>query len=342
MNFLFFGELMLRLAPARSGERLAYTDTLYMTPGGSEANSAVALKSIGSHNATFLSAFPDNPFGENCIRQLKSFGVSTINLPSRADRVGLYMLDMGIGIRASEVYYDRLNSAFCMIESESILPEHLQCEWFHSSGITPAVSEMACKALFRCLDLISESVPFSLDLNFRNKLWKWADENQIRSTYENLCSRATLLTGNESDFQACLGLKSTSKKMDEIYSHIASEVFSKYKRIKYIAVSLREAQSSTKNAWSGMLFIRTGSQFDKFIGPKIEIDSIVDRLGTGDCFTAGILHGLASYGDNYNRIIDFAVMISALKHTLYGDFSSINEKDVFKALTNIGNCKIVR
>ena len=342
MDFLFFGELMLRLTPARIGERLALTDTLHMTPGGSEANSAVALKSIGIHNASLLSAFPDNPLGENCINKLKSFGVSVINLPSNSQRVGLYMLDKGVGPRSSEVYYDRMNSAFCMIAPESILKEHLVCEWFHSSGITPAISEQACLSLFHCLDVLSDKIPFSLDFNYRSKLWKWTDKKRIRSTFYDLCSRALLLTGNEDDFHKCLGLKVKGNTTKETYSNIASEIFLKFKKTKYIAVSLRESHSATRNSWSGMLFVRTVNNLETFVGPRVEIDSIVDRLGTGDCFTAGILHGLASFEDDYNKTINFAVMLSALKHTIYGDFSSITEKDVLKALKSSGKCNIVR
>jgi 2-dehydro-3-deoxygluconokinase len=163
---------MLRLTSAREGERLAFADILRITPGGSEANSAVAIKALGKHKATFLSAFPDNPLGEKCLRALKAFGVNVIPLPSQSKRIGIYWLDMGKGPRSSNVYYDRDNSAFDMIVPETILSEHLECDWFHSSGITPAISERTCKALFRCIESLPPDIPFSFDLNFRSKLWQ--------------------------------------------------------------------------------------------------------------------------------------------------------------------------
>ncbi|MBI4620249.1 MAG: sugar kinase [Desulfobacterales bacterium] len=342
MNFLFFGELMLRLTSAREGERLAFADILRITPGGSEANSAVAIKALGDHKVTFLSAFPDNPLGEKCLRALKAFGVNVIPLPSQSKRIGLYWLDIGKGPRSSNVYYDRDNSAFDMIDPETILSEHLECDWFHSSGITPAISERTCKALFRCIEFLPPNVPFSLDLNFRSKLWQWAEEKKMRAIYDKLSHRAVLLSGNESDFQTCFGLKPAGKTMEDIYSSIANVVFSRYHGLRFLAVNLRTSHSATRNSWSGMLFVRDGSSYKKFISQVIEIDTIIDRLGTGDSFTAGILHGLTSFADDYKRTLDFAIMLSALKHSIFGDFSCFSEEDVNKALQTLGSGQIER
>ena len=343
MKFLFFGELMLRLTPSRPGVRLDMADTLRMTPGGSEANSAVALSALGPlHDVTFLSALPDNPLGKNCLSKLRALGVKTVLLPSESQRMGLYWLDMGKGPRASDVHYDRANSAFDLINPEAIGKDHLACDWFHSSGITPAISNRTCRGLFRILDLLPEDLPFSLDLNYRSKLWQWADQEEMRGVYENLSQRALLLAGNESDFQTCLGLKGEENLPEDVYSTIAESAFSKYQKLRFLAVSLRDAKSATSNIWSGMLFVRTEGGSKKFISPRIHIDAIIDRLGTGDSFTAGIIHGLNTFGENYKRTIDFAVMLSALKHSIYGDFASFTEEEVFKNLGKSGTGIIER
>lgn len=332
MNFVFFGELMIRLSPIRDGDTLVVADTLRVTPGGSEANSAVALKSLGRHNATFISAIPCTPLGTKCLQTLKALGVNVINLNSQSDRMGLYWLDMGKGPRASKVYYDRANSAFDGIVAESIDHEHLLCDWFHSSGITPGISKRTCSALFRCIELLPLHIPFSLDLNFRSKLWQWANKKKTQAVYDSLSRRAVLLSGNENDFQACFGITAKGDTAEELYSSIATTIFSQYPAVRFLSVSLRESYSASRSIWSGMLFARNSTNFDLFVSPKIEIDSIIDRLGTGDSFTAGILHGLASFGDNFQKTVDFAVMLSALKHTVYGDFCCFNENEVFETL----------
>lgn len=333
---------MIRLTPEGDGDRLVVANTLRVTLGGSEANSAVALKSLGRHNATFISALPGTPLGTKCLQTLKGLGVDVINLSSHSDRMGLYWLDMGAGPRASKVYYDRANSAFDRIVAESIGHEHISCDWFHSSGITPGISRGTCAALFRCIDLLPQHVPFSMDLNFRSKLWQWADEKERQEVYDSLARRAVLLAGNESDFQACLGITSIGNSTEEIYSSVANTVFSQYPTVRFLSVSLRESHSATRNIWSGMFFVRIGMSFDLFVGPRIEIDSIIDRLGTGDSFTAGILHGLASFGDDFQQIVNFAVMLSALKHTVYGDFCCFTEDEIFEALETGGTGIIQR
>lgn len=342
MKFLFFGELMLRLTPSRLGVRLSMADTLRMTPGGSEANSAVALSALGSHDVTFLSALPDNPLGKNCLSKLRALGVETVLLPSESHRMGLYWLDIGNGPRASDVHYDRANSAFDLINPEAIGKAHLACDWFHSSGITPAISNRTCRGLLRILELLPEKVTFSLDLNYRSKLWEWADPKGMKEVYEELTQRALLLTGNETDFQTCLGLKGKGNSPEDVYSAISESAFSKYQRLRFLAVSLREAKSATRNTWSGMLFVRNQGSIKKFVSSRIHIDAIIDRLGTGDSFTAGIIHGLNTFGENYERTINFAVMLSALKHSIYGDFASFTEEEVLKNLEKSGTGIIER
>lgn len=342
MKFACFGELMLRLSPAGTGVRLDAAGMLTMTPGGSEANTAVALAALGRYTIEFLTALPATPPGQNCIRRLKARGVTPVLFPSESQRTGLYWLEPGIGPRASEVYYDRMNSAFDRIKPEFVKRTSVDCDWFHSTGITPAVSERTCKALYDIVHQLPESVPFSLDLNYRKKLWNWCDDKGVRNVYETLCRRAYLVTGNENDFQTCLGLTGEGKSEEEVYTRIAEKTFKRFPNVKCLAVSLRCSKSATRNKWSGMLFVNSDGTVSRFKGLSVDIDAIVDRLGTGDAFTAGIIHGLNSFGEDYGRTVDFAVMLSALSHTVYGDFVSFSEKEVMNNLEKAGTGVIGR
>ena len=331
MDYLFFGELMFRLAPWQTGDRLCATDKLHMTPGGSEANCAVAISNLGRHQAAFMSSLPSTPLGQNCISKLQSNGVAIRNIESESQRLGLYWLDTGSGPRSSIVHYDRTGSAFDRILYRNISSEDISCNWFHSSGITPGISRQTSNALFHCLDLLEGKADFSLDLNYRSKLWQWTSVKEMRQIYKKLCSRAILVTGNESDFQNCLGLTSTKASQHEAHAEISEQIFAIFPNIKYIAVSLRKSHSATMNGWSGILSINSEDGVSSYNGINLEIDAIIDRLGTGDAFTAGILHGLQSF-DDFQYILDFAITLSALKHTIYGDFSNFNEAEVKHAM----------
>lgn len=342
MKIVLFGELMIRLTPSRPGDRLGTTDMLRMTPGGSEANTAVALSGLGRHNVEFLTALPALPPGQNCISKLKAHGVKPVLLDSASERTGIYWLEAGVGPRASEVYYDRSNSAFDLIKPGSVTREHVDCDWFHSTGITPAVSKRSCTTLYNTLKQLPEDVPFSMDLNYRKKLWQWSDSKGVREIYDTLCQRAFLLTGNENDFQTCLGLTGKGRSDNEVYTEIAEKAFLRVPQLKFLAVSLRSSKSATQNQWSGMFFVNTGRSVKLFTGISIDIDSIVDRLGTGDAFTAGIIHGLNTFGKNYQQTVNFAVMLSALSHTVYGDFVSFSEQEVLDNLEKAGTGVIGR
>ena len=160
--------------------------------------------------------------------------------------------------------------------------------------------------------------------------------------YQRAASRVILLGGNESDYQDCLGIQGKGRNTSEIYSHIAQRLFVRYGRLKYIAVSLRESYSATRNSWSGLLFVKTKKSFDIYEGIKIKLDSIVDRLGTGDSFFAGIIFGLNSFKENHQKTLDFAIMLSALNHTTFGDFSNFSKADVFDGLRTCASGRIKR
>lgn len=341
MHFCLFGELMLRLSPETFGECLAgNSGRLTATPGGSEANSAVVLTGLGRHKASLLTRLPDSALGDRCRRELRAAGVDLVDPGGPEGRMGLYWVERAVGPRASRVLYDRTGSAFDCFDPERLLPTHLECDWFHTSGITPAISRNTCQTLQRGLELLPSAVPVSLDLNYRSKLWQWTDQSFMCDLYEQLCQRATVVCGNESDFHVCLGIKEEGNTLEERYESIAATVFARFPRVQYMAVSLRGSISATRNSWSGLLFNRTTSGLERHVGPRFELDSIVDRLGAGDAFTAGILDGLAS-GDEPDMVLGVAVTISALKHTVYGDFAQFKRQDVLDVLKTAG-CGAIR
>lgn len=343
MYFICFGEAMLRLVPAWRGERLLNAGLLRVTPGGSELNVAACLSALGpGHNVTFLSALPKNCLGTRILMDISSRGIRYAGIASSSDKIGTYWVEPGSGVRPSEVIYDRYNSAFDRLEVDAVQKADLRCDWFHSSGITLGISKRTNEALFRCLRLLPGSAAFSLDLNYRKKLWQWTGAGRMRKIYEKAVSRAVLLGGNEYDYRDCLGMRFSGKGVPENYSAAARRLFLRNGKLRFIAVSLRESNSATLNAWSGLLFVKTGKSFDTYIGKKITLDNIVDRLGTGDSFLAGIIFGLNSFGKNYRKTLDFAVMLSALNHTTFGDFSTFSAADVFGALDSSGSGRINR
>jgi len=335
VSFLFLGEVMLRLAPAVRGEPLGFAETLSMTPGGSEANTAVALAGLEGARCTLLSGFPATPPGRNCLARVRARGVEPVALPTRGARMGLYWHEPGIGARAGSVVYDRAGSAFdladpdtpaCRELLEALLP---QCGWFHSSGVTPGISHTTARLLDRCLELLPGATPFSFDLNYRSRLWGWTDPAGMRETYARVCARADLVVGNCQDFQDCLGIGDPDAPD---YDAIARDFFTANPRARCMGVNLRTSHSATRNTWSGALFVREAGGARRYQGPELELDAIVDRLGAGDAFTAGLLHGLSRPEPDFQQTVDRAVALAAMKHYVWGDFISAPLDDVLATL----------
>lgn len=333
IRYLCFGEVMLRVVPYWKGERLLDANLLRATSGGSEINVAVALAALGEKKVGFLSALPDNSLGSIVKNDIRARNVRYIGLDSSSEKMGTYWVELGHGARPSAVIYDRDGSSFDQIKKDRIRGTDLRCDWFHSSGITLGISKRTNEALFRCLELLPGEAKVSFDLNYRNKLWQWATPAQMRKYYKKAVSRAILIGGNESDYRDCLG---------QDYPGIARRLFSENERLKFIAVSLRGSYSATRNSWSGMLLVKTEKSFDTYAGRKVMLDAIVDRLGTGDSFLAGIIFGLNSFKKDYQKTLDFAIMLSALNHTTFGDFSTFSEKEVSDALRASGSGRIIR
>lgn len=338
-----FGEIMLRISPSFADERITQAENYNIQPGGSESNVAIALSNLGE-TSQLITCLPDNPLAEKVIRQLKSHNVVTERIKVEGERIGIYWTETGIGPRNSYVIYDRNKSAFSLCDFKSIDWNNVlnNSKWFHFSGISAAVSENISGFLEELVNYCP--CPYSVDLNYRNKLWNWVDKDskKINSIMTNICQSATLIAGNESDFQNIFGLKSNSGTEQEAYIDIALQCFEKFNKLKYLAISNRHSVSATINNWDGYLFVKEEAQFS-YKGLSYTIDNIKDRVGTGDSFVAGLIYGLLNKNKlNYQEIIDFAVTLGALNHTTKGDASFFSTDDVFNTIKTKGSGRILR
>lgn len=337
-----FGEIMLRLSPAEKGERLTQATYFRTEPGGSESNVAIALSNLGLETK-FISRLPDNALTDKLIQSLRQFGVDTSFIKKGGDKVGIYWTENGIGPRNSFVIYDRDNTSFSQMSTDDFDWEEIfqDTSWFHFSGISPAISENVKNVL---LEVVQKTeMPYSVDLNYRDKLWKWVnkDTKMISEYMRSLCERASLIAGNESDFQDVLGIHPDS---DNNYTDIAAKCFEQFPNLKYISISNREAISASTNIWNGFLFVKVKDEgIKKFEGLKYTLESIMDRVGTGDSFVAGIIYGLLNDEKySYQGIIEFATTLAALNHTTIGDASRFSADEVLKVIANKGTGRIIR
>jgi len=338
-----FGETMLRISPSNPAERISQAINFRIEPGGSESNVAIALANLGL-KTRFVTALPENTLSQKVIQQLKQFDVDTSQIILQGDRIGTYWTETGIGPRSSFVIYDRESSAFSQASFEDYRWDKIFSEstWFHFSGISPAVSKIVASLLKQAISKCG--CPYSVDLNYRGKLWKWADKDKttINQAMTELCADATLIAGNETDFLEVFNINSQNNNDDDNYQEVAKQCFTKFDKAKYIAISNRKSLSASQNEWNGYLFVKNDKQF-RYKGMTYQLDSIQDRVGTGDSFVAGIIYGLI-LGDKYNyqEVVDFAVTLSSLNHTIKGDASRFSLREVRNAMRSKGSGRIIR
>jgi len=339
-----YGEIMLRISPGNKGERLIQANHFRIEPGGSESNVAISLANLGNR-VTFITKIPDNTLGQKVLQYLRGFNVDTSYIVHSKDRIGLYWTENGIGHRASDVIYDRSDSAVSKLGFTEI-DDHffdLSIKRFHVSGITPAISETSYRTLAQVLNRLDKKCQVSVDLNYRSKLWNWVEEkSEIHSVMSDICKNATLLTGNETDFQDSLGYGDVAKSSTDNYLAIAQEAFSRNENLKHVAISIRESHSASENSWSGILFCKINGKVTSFCSQKFLLKDIVDRVGTGDSFTGGIIHGMHNFSNDYQRIIEFAVAHSVLNHSIIGDASYFSSDDVEHLIATKGSGRIIR
>lgn len=321
-----FGEVMLRLKPPGC-DRFLQSQALEATFGGGESNVAVSLAQFG-HTGRFVTALPANPIGDWCLSSLRRYGVDTGAIVRRGERVGIYFLEAGASQRPSNVVYDRAGSAIaeCGAGVFDWYAALQGAQWFHLTGITPALSDAAAAAAEEALRAAKAAgCTVSLDLNFRKKLWTSERANAVMS---GLMPWVDVAVGNEEDAEKVFGIQAghndvTGGALDhERYKDVAAQLRERFPSLSRVAITLRESISASRNGWSAMLVDEDGVSFSR----RYDI-TIVDRVGGGDSFAAGLIHALLA-GKDRQSVIEFAVAASCLKHSISGDLNLVTVDEV--------------
>jgi 2-dehydro-3-deoxygluconokinase len=325
MKIVTLGEIMLRLS-TQGNTRFVQSDSFDVVYGGGEANVAVSCANYGL-DAYLITKLPKHEIGQSAVNALRRFGVNTNFITRGGDRVGIYYLESGASMRPSKVIYDRAHSAFAEADPADFNFDVIMegADWFHWSGITPAVSDKAAELTrLACEAAKRHGVRISVDLNFRKKLWT---KEKAQSIMKPLMKYVDVCIGNEEDAELCLGFKPdanvTSGQTDaEGYKGIFREMIKTF-GFKYVISTLRESFSATHNGWKAMIY--NGKEF--YISKHYDIDPIIDRVGGGDSFSGGIIYGLLTKASQ-GEALEFAVAASALKHTINGDFNMVSKEEV--------------
>lgn len=324
-KIITFGEIMLRLSPP-GYRRFIQADSFDVIYGGGEANVAVSLANYG-HHSYFVTKLPKHEIGQSAINSLRKLGVDTSYIARGGERIGIYYLEHGASMRPSKVIYDRANSAIAEAEVTDFDFEAIfkDADWFHFTGITPAISKKSALVLEEALKIAKKhKVTVSCDLNYRKKLWT---EKEAQAVMTRLMQYVDVCIGNEEDADKCLGFKpqgtdvTTGKLSLDGYKEIFKALMDKF-NFRYVASTLRESYSASDNGWSALIY--DGNEF--YHSKKYDI-RIVDRVGGGDSFASGLIHGLLTK-DNFKDALEFAVGASALKHTIFGDYNLVSAEEV--------------
>ena len=333
------GEIMLRLSP-EGNKRFVQSESFDVIYGGGEANVAVSCANYG-HDAYFVTKLPTHEIGQAAVNSLRRYGVNTQYIARGGDRVGIYYAETGASMRPSKVIYDRAGSSIAEANPEDFDFDAIMegADWFHWSGITPAISDkaavltkLACEAAKR------HGVTVSVDLNFRKKLW--TSEKAI-SIMRPLMEYVDVCIGNDEDAELCLGFKpeadvEAGNTGAEGYKGIFKQMAETF-GFKYVISTLRESYSATHNGWKALIY--NGKEF--YESKHYDINPIIDRIGGGDSFSGGVIHGLLTKA-NQGEALEFAVAASALKHTINGDFNLVSASEVESLAGGNANGRVQR
>lgn len=340
-TILCMGEIMLRLK-SPGHQRLFQSPLLEATFGGGEANVAVACARLGLKSA-FASVIPANPVGDGAVTELMKHGVDVSLINRKGDRLGIYFLETGANQRPSRVVYDRAGSAMASAKVEDFNWDSLfkGATWFHITGITPALSPSAAELSLHAVKTAKQmGVTVSCDLNYRKKLWNYG--KTAPEVMGELVRHVDVAIANEEDCQESLGIEAdvevTSGSLEvEKYRELASAVLKKYPNLEKIAITMREAVSADHNNWSAVLY--NGKDF--FASRRYQVTHIVDRVGGGDSFAAGLIYGLNRLASD-REALEFAVATSCLKHSIPGDLALLSVEEVEHLLQGDGSGRVQR
>ena len=339
-----FGEIMLRLS-SPGYQRFIQSNNLNATFGGGEANVAVSLSNYGIPT-DFVTRLPKNDIADWCISDLRKYNVGTNNIQRGGDRVGIYFLETGAVARASKVVYDRANSAIAEIKPGMINWREIfkDAQWFHWTGITPALSQGAADACLEAIKIANEmGVTVSTDLNYRKNLWKYGKTaDQVMPALVEGCD---IILGNEEDAEKVFGIKPegfdvahTGGEVNAAeFESVCTQMMKKFPRAKKVIITLRGSINANHNTWGGCLYS------DKLYQSKrYDISHIVDRVGGGDSFMGGLVYGLITYPQDDQKALEFAVAASCLKHTIYGDYNLVTVSEVENLMKGDGSGRVSR
>ena len=341
MRILAFGEILLRLA-SPGYTKLFQKDSLDATFCGGEANVAASLAILG-RDASFLTKLPKSDVGYAAANSLRYFGVDVSKIIYGEGRMGLYYLEKGASQRPSKVIYDRKYSTISMAQKEEFNWNEIfkDVDWFHWTGINPALSDNMIEIMDdACREAKKRNITISCDLNYRKNLWS-TEKAQV--TMKRLMAYVDVCIANEEDADKVLGIKAINTDVESgvlnysAYAEVARKISENY-GCKFVAITLRESYSASRNGWSGMLY---DSQSDVVAYSKKYDIQIVDRVGGGDSFTAGIIYGL-SLGKDVNYTVEFATAASCLKHTIEGDYNRSTVADIENLINSNGNGRVHR
>ncbi len=336
MRIITFGEVMLRLSPP-GVDRFSQASTLTMHFGGTEANVAVSMAQFGL-SATHVTRFPDNAVGRAAAGYLRRHGVDTQSVRFGDGRMGLYFLETGAGSRASQIIYDRVDSAFSRIKPdeidwETILgggPSGTPADWFHWTGITPALSQGAADCLLAGIETANRlGIPVSGDIVYRSNLWQYGRSPQ--EIMPALTAGCTLVLGSKALFSELYGVVGST------FTEAGRALMDRFSRVRYVTDTKRNQVSASHNQLSAKLF--DGETVYK--SRVYDVQPIVDRIGTGDAYMAGLIHGLLQFNDP-QRAVEFGTAASALKHTIPGDVNLATVAEVETLERGDGSGKLKR
>ena len=341
-----FGEIMLRLGTP-GYLRFSQANRFEAIYGGGESNVAVSLANYGL-DVDFVTRLPDNDIGKCALMEMRKRGVGTDKIIFGGDRLGIYFLETGAVSRGSKVIYDRAHSAMAEIEKRMIDWDAVfeGVEWFHWTGITPAISQGAAEA---CLEAVKKAhtlgITISTDLNYRAKLWTYCDAAHRESIMTELTSYCDIVLGNEEDAEKHFGIKPEGLDITRQGEQVKAEAFlsvctqmkERFPKAKKIITTLRGSLSASHNTWAGVLY--DGKNL--FKSPQYQITHIVDRVGGGDSFMAGLIYGLLRYRED-QKALDFATAASCLKYTISGDANLVSVSEVEKLMGGDASGRVAR
>ena len=339
-----FGEVMLRLATP-GYDRFSQAHRFDATFGGGEANVAVSLAQYGI-DARFVTRLPDNDIARMCVSELRGLGVGVDDILYGGERIGIYYLETGAVARGSKVIYDRAHSSISEIGPGMVAWDKVLAgaDWFHWTGITPALSQGAADA---CLEAIRAAnrlgVKVSCDLNYRKKLWQYG--KKASEVMPALVEGCDLILGNEEDAEKEFGIKpegfdaeKTGGEIDQTrFESVCRQLMARFPRCRKVAITLRGSINANHNTWGGVLFDGTTLWQSR----RYDITHIVDRVGGGDSFMGGLLYGLLTYPTD-QEAIEFAAAASALKHTIPGDYNRVTVAEVEGLVAGGGSGRVSR